>query len=98
MITLMNYFFFIKVCHVSITGSMHPSAMFIKSLVYKKVSPGSSTINIKTFITNHVRFGSEIKCYMGINIQYGVFGGCFSWGNCKPIRTRKPELGEVSVF
>ena len=64
------YFFHgqgIVVNRICPAGGVHPSIVFIETLIDKKLSPGNSTISIKSFFTDHMHFGTEIKGGMWID-------------------------------
>ena len=62
-------FLAIHIGHIYVARSMHPAAVFVKSLVDEKLAPGNSAIGIQSLFTYHVYLGAEVKRDVRIDIQ-----------------------------
>ena len=62
-------FFNVIISHIHITAGMYPPAMFIKTLVHKKLSPGNCSISIQAIFTYYMHLWPKVKSNMRIDIQ-----------------------------
>ena len=53
---------FDEVVHEIKTGRcMHPTGLFIKTLVNEELSPGHGAVSVQTLLANHMNFAPKIK-------------------------------------
>ena len=55
------HIFYKFIDHIGVGRSMHPTCLFIESLVDEKLAPGNCAIGVQAFFTHHMHFSSEVE-------------------------------------
>ena len=67
-LVLLPDLFRIQIRNIRKTGSMHPPAMGIETLINEELPPGNSAIDIQPFLADQLHFHPEVKGDMRIDI------------------------------
>ena len=79
---------FDEVVHEIKTGRcMHPTGLFIETLVNEKLPPGHGAVSVQTLLADHMNFAPKIKRGMWVDQKKRVARRRLFWGNSNPVGT-----------
>ena len=64
---------------------MHPTGLFIETLVNEKLPPGHGAVSVQTLLADHMNFAPKIKRGMWVDQKKRVARRRLVWGNSNPV-------------
>ena len=66
---------------------MHPTSLFIETLVNEKLPPGHGAVSVQPLLADHMNFAPKIKRGMWVDQKERVARRRLFWSNGNPVGT-----------
>ena len=66
---------------------MHPTSLFIETLVNEKLPPGHGAVSVQPLLADHMNFAPKIKRGMRVDQKKRIARRGLFWGNGDPVGT-----------